>query len=74
VIYPNLAVDILYIAGGSLAIENVKIIDALGRAVETHGRASLQDGKINVLNFSSGVYAIQITTKQGTVTRKFVKK
>jgi hypothetical protein len=73
-VYPNPAVDVLNIASGGLEIESITIVDVLGRAVETHGRASLQDGKINVSHFHSGVYTIQITTKQGAATRKFVKK
>ncbi|GHT64823.1 hypothetical protein AGMMS50239_23270 [Bacteroidia bacterium] len=72
VIYPNPVADVLNIASGSLRIKNVKIMDALGKIIRIDD--ALKSNTINVSNLTSGLYAIQITTDNGVVTKMFVKK
>jgi len=62
-------------------IKNVEIFDVFGRAVavaavETHGRASLQQPTttINISHLPAGMYFVRIQTENGMVTRKVVKR
>lgn len=68
-IYPNPAKDFITIKSDS-KVNNIEIFDASGRKVQT----ILKDNKIDVRNLSSGNYIINVETKDGVSTEKFIKK
>jgi hypothetical protein len=88
-IYPNPTSGELRIMNYELRIENVEILDMMGKLVfivETHGRASLQSmtqptTTIDISHLPSGIYFIRIQISPpsgglggaGTVTQKIVK-
>ena len=72
-IYPNPVEDRLYIETET-EIEEVVVYDIFGRhqVAET---PSLQGNlTIDVSDFASGVYFIQIKTEEGNITKRFVKE
>ena len=72
-IYPNPVEDKLYIEAET-EIEEVVVYDIFGRhqVAET---PSLQGNlTIDVSDFASGVYFIQIKTEEGNITKRFVKE
>ncbi|MCL1942393.1 MAG: starch-binding protein [Candidatus Azobacteroides sp.] len=70
VIYPNPATDFLHI-GNADGIEQVVIRNIAGATVSQSVAIS---GTVNVKNLSPGVYFMDIKTKSGRETVKFVKK
>lgn len=68
-IYPNPVVDYLTIKSDS-KVNKVEIFDMSGRNVN----ANLNDDQVNVTDLAAGNYLINIETKQGTVSKKFIKK
>lgn len=68
-IYPNPTSDILYIKSNS-KINRVEVFDISGKKIIT----ILNDNKIDVKNFPAGSYIINIETKEGKITEKFIKK
>ena len=51
-------------------MKSIAVYDVLGKVVAN----SAINNQINVSQFNSGVYMINIETNQGTVTRKIIKK
>ncbi|WP_333661204.1 T9SS-dependent choice-of-anchor J family protein [Chishuiella changwenlii] len=68
-LYPNPAVDVLNIKSNAKVL-SYEIYDLTGRKV---GAGSNSD-KVNVSNLSKGNYIINIVTKDGNTTTKFIKK
>ncbi|WP_415327449.1 T9SS type A sorting domain-containing protein [Chryseobacterium sp. MMS23-Vi53] len=68
-IYPNPTTDYLNIKS-NYKILNAVIFDAAGRKIN----AQLSDNKINVQNLQTGSYIIEIETKEGISSQKFIKK
>lgn len=68
-IYPNPTSDILNIKTDS-KINNVSVVDFAGRKVNV----KLYDNKIDVRGFPPGTYIINVETKDGILTEKFIKK
>ena len=70
-LFPNPVKDELIIDSGQRLIENVEIVDLLGRIV-----ISLKslEASINVSNLHTGIYFVKIKTNRGVVTEKFIKK
>ncbi|KAA5538217.1 T9SS type A sorting domain-containing protein [Paenimyroides baculatum] len=70
-LYPNPTSDVLNISSKSgLEMKEIKITDLSGRIVKTLNNATT----INVSDLSAGTYLIDITTNEGKVSSKFVKK
>ncbi|UUV21902.1 T9SS type A sorting domain-containing protein [Paenimyroides aestuarii] len=70
-LYPNPTADVLYISSkNGLEMKEIKITDLSGRVVRTLNNVST----INVSDLSAGTYLIDITTKEGKASSKFVKK
>ena len=69
-IYPNPAKTQLNISS-SVNIENIKVINAIGQQV-INKKIDNQFYLLNTSDFRYGVYFIQIETKGGIVTKKFV--
>ena len=70
VIYPNPTSNYLTIVNGGLGVKELTIVDLLGKTVKT---SSTNKNSINVAELPSGVYFIKISTKEYTVTQKFIK-
>lgn len=68
-IYPNPTSDILNIKTDS-KINTVSVIDITGKKVNV----KLEDNKIDVRSLTAGIYLINIETKEGISTEKFIKK
>ncbi|WP_121665913.1 BspA family leucine-rich repeat surface protein [Mesonia aquimarina] len=71
-LYPNPTQNILNIETKNKAeIKKLKLFNLNGIQIETVVNNKKQ---LNVENLSNGIYFIKITTNQGTVTKRFVKK
>ena len=68
-IYPNPTKDILNIKSDS-KINAVSVVDLTGRKVNV----KLDGDKVDVKSLPAGTYLINIETKDGTSTEKFIKK
>ena len=69
--YPNPTTDVLNISSkNGLIVSEIRITDMTGKVVKVQKDAST----INVSDLSSGTYLIDITTKEGKATSKFIKK
>lgn len=68
-IYPNPTSDILYVKSGS-KINGVEVFDMSGKKINV----LLSNDQINVKDLPSGLYIINIETKEGKTTKKFIKK
>jgi len=68
-VYPNPTSDILNIQTDS-KINSVSVVDLTGRKLNV----KLDGNKVDVQNLPSGTYLINIETKDGISTEKFIKK
>ncbi|MCD1117035.1 T9SS type A sorting domain-containing protein [Chryseobacterium turcicum] len=68
-IYPNPTSDILNIKTDS-KINSVSIVDITGKKVNV----KLEGDKVDVRNLPAGMYLINVETKDGISTEKFIKK
>lgn len=69
--YPNPTTDVLNISSkNGLIVSEIRITDMTGKVVKVQKDAST----INVSDLASGTYLIDITTKEGKATSKFIKK
>lgn len=68
-IYPNPVVDYLTIKSNA-KVNKVEVFDMSGRNVN----ASLNGDQVNVTDLTSGNYIINIETKEGKTSKKFIKK
>lgn len=68
-VYPNPTTDILNIKSDSKII-NVSVVDLTGRKVNV----KLYTDQVDVRELSTGTYLINVETKDGIYTEKFIKK
>ncbi|MBT2622251.1 MULTISPECIES: T9SS-dependent choice-of-anchor J family protein [Chryseobacterium] len=68
-VYPNPVSDILTVKSKE-KINNIEVFDISGRKVN----ATLNNDKVDVRALNSGSYIINIETKEGKTTEKFIKK
>lgn len=68
-VYPNPAADYLYIISSKYEIQKIYIYDLSGKQIITDSGS-----KINVAKLPTGVYMLNIKTKDGIVNFKFIKK
>lgn len=68
-VYPNPVSDVLTIQSSSV-VENINIYDLSGKKVAV----SLSGKTVDVKNIPAGAYLITIETKDGKITKKFIKK
>jgi len=72
VLWPNPASEIVTIMNQyNVKVNSATIFDTMGRRVNKNSSAT---ESIDVSNLTPGVYFIQITTDQGTVTQKIIKE
>ncbi|MFA6200690.1 MAG: T9SS type A sorting domain-containing protein [Bacteroidales bacterium] len=72
-IYPNPMKDELIIETPN-KIEKIEVYDVMGRRVNYNNSSSLGTTKLDCLNLESGVYLINIQTKEGKGTYKIIKE
>ena len=71
-IYPNPVQNELFIELNENQITQINIIDLSGKILLS--QKQINGNSIDVSSLSQGVYAIQISTKKGMATSRFVKK
>jgi len=69
-VYPNPVQDVLFIKSKDPVIK-AEIYDAAGRVLKS---VSVQDYSVNVSELPKGNYMIRLSTKDKTITEKFIKK
>lgn len=69
--YPNPVEDVLHFSIKNSVIEQIKFIDMNGRIVK-EARGHLDN--LDVSNFTSGIYLLQIKTDKGSISKKIIKK
>jgi len=67
-VYPTLTSELVNVASVE-AVENVDVIDYLGKTIITTKAKT-----INVSSLPSGVYLVKVTTANGVVTKRVIKK
>lgn len=73
-LYPNPVSDVLNLSiEGSETINAVEIIDLNGRQIFTKTFNDVSNTQINVNELSTGIYLINVTSGEKTVTKKFIK-
>jgi len=74
-IYPNPATDLLNIKmGGSNVINVIEIVDLNGRQILNRTFDNVIEAQIDVNDLSSGMYLINISSGDKSVTKKFLKQ
>ena len=73
-IYPNPVQSELYIAT-ELQVEEITIYDIYGRqAVRQQVNGSTSQQVVNVADLNSGVYFVKVSTDNGEIVKRFVKR
>lgn len=70
-VFPNPANDVLTIKGEG--IRRVTVINLKGQVMEVRNTEGMEEIQINVQNYSSGLYVLQLMTEKGVVTKRFIK-
>jgi hypothetical protein len=74
-IYPNPTKDILNLkVAGLEMISAIQIVDLNGRQMVAKTFNNVSDAQINVSDLSAGMYLINVTSGDQTVTKKFLKQ
>lgn len=79
-IFPNPATDNVNVSFNITDASDVKVevLDLTGKVIETVANDSnvtgMQESSVNTAAYAAGVYVINITTNEGSLQRKFVKK
>ena len=71
-IYPNPTSNLLHIEASQTDISRVEIFDVQGKRVMQVSPANLSE--IDVSQLTNGMYFLKLSTSNGELTRKFVKK
>ena len=73
-IYPNPSNQMLYVdLGGSLTDFRIRIFDSHGSHVYTNSYSKKQKLSIDLGEFESGVYQMEIISDQGRIVKSFVR-
>ncbi|GGB66137.1 hypothetical protein GCM10007424_02620 [Flavobacterium suaedae] len=73
-VFPNPANNVVNIVNTSNNLVNaVEVVDLNGRTVKSVKFDGVSEAQINISELSSGVYMMNITTDNGSVTKKIVK-
>ena len=71
---PNPANDVITISNANdILVNGITLTDLNGRMVKSAKYDNLSNVQINVSDLSSGVYMMNITSKEGTATKKIIK-
>lgn len=73
-VYPNPTTGIVNISNDSnIVLQSVNVTDLNGRTVKTLKLDGAAEAQINISDLSAGVYTMNITSEQGSVTKKIIK-
>ena len=80
-VYPNPATEVVNVEcrmqNEEWAVTNMELYDVYGKVIrtaETLRATSPQTAQINVSGLAAGMYFVRVTTDQGVVTKRFVKR
>ena len=73
VVYPNPADDVVYVQSSS-AMGSINVFSLSGKQVIVANAGGAQSTSLQVDNLPSGVYVIKISTDEGVVVRRMIKK
>jgi len=79
-VFPNPAIDVVNVSFNVTDASDitVEVLDMTGKTIETVVNAAnvtgMQDASVNIAGYAAGMYMINITTNEGSIQRKFVKK
>ncbi|MBA5792322.1 T9SS type A sorting domain-containing protein [Flavobacterium sp. xlx-214] len=74
-VYPNPATDVITITNTeSIGIDKITVTDINGRIVKTNNYSQQAEIQLNVSDLNAGVYILNVSTKEGTATKKIIKK
>lgn len=73
-VYPNPASNVIKVSNNQgIQISQIKITDLNGRIVKTQSFNGVADAEMNISDLSSGVYMMDIASKEGSIRKKIVK-
>lgn len=72
-VYPNPTNGIVNISNDSNALNSVDVLDLNGRTVKSIKLTGETSAQVNISDLSAGVYMMNISSDQGSVTKKIVK-
>ena len=75
-LYPNPAKEYVDVrVDGDVNVTGMEVYDVYGKVVRTVVGANNNTSiRINVSDLSAGMYLVRVTTEQGVVTKRFVKR
>ncbi len=79
-VFPNPATDEVSVSFNVTAASDVtvEVLDMTGKVLETVIDAAnvtgMQNSSVNIADYAAGMYMVNITTNEGSIQRKFVKK
>ncbi|MCF6306994.1 MAG: choice-of-anchor J domain-containing protein [Flavobacteriaceae bacterium] len=73
-VYPNPTKNILNIVSPVSKVNNVVVHDISGRRVATYDFTNNLETKLDVTNYTSGVYFVEINTVDGSVTKRIIRE
>ena len=71
-VYPNPASDQLFVQSETLMIEEIYIIDHIGKVVFKQDKLSDKSAMLNLSSLSNGKYFMRVSTVKGSVYKPFV--
>ncbi|NBL64192.1 T9SS type A sorting domain-containing protein [Flavobacterium sp. NST-5] len=73
-VHPNPSNGIINISNSAdVLLSNIAVMDINGRTVKNVSLNNVSEAQINISDLSAGVYMMNISSDQGTVTKKIVK-
>lgn len=73
-IYPNPAIDKMYLLQNLRGEMKISLFDVYGKQAGTTLKSSNQNTEINLCGLRDGIYFIQVTTEEETLTKKIIVK
>jgi hypothetical protein len=73
IVFPNPTNTDLTIVSNTSTISSINVYDAAGRLVETLSDINTNEIKIDVTNYSTGVYNFEIKTETSTLRKRIIK-
>ena len=73
-IYPNPTTDILNVVSPQAEIEQVTVYDMMGRVVLEVTASNERNVQLDLSSMNSALYFIEISTTQGVITKRVIKK
>ena len=73
-VYPNPAQNVINIVSSQVEIKDIAITDIRGRTVLTQPVKSKNEVQLDVSSLTSAIYFMRISTTDGTLTKRIIKK